>query len=166
LLADALLGLPPVVVGLGLYLMLSRSGPLGVFALLFTPGAMVLAQAVLATPIITALVHRALEEPWEEYGGALRVDGATRFRSIRTLLAIARRPVLTAVLAGFGRTISEVGAVLIVGGNIAGYTRTMTTAIVLETSKGDLELALGLGFILIGITIAVTASAFLLMEKE
>jgi len=166
LLADALLGLPPVVVGLGLYLMLSRSGPLGVLALLFTPGAMVLAQAVLATPIITALVHRALEEPWEEYGGALRVDGATRFRSIRTLLAIARRPVLTAVLAGFGRTISEVGAVLIVGGNIAGYTRTMTTAIVLETSKGDLELALGLGFILIGITIAVTASAFLLMEKE
>lgn len=165
LLANALLGLPPVVVGLGLYLILSRSGPLGPLALLFTPGAMVLAQAVLATPIIMALVHRAIEEPWQEYGGALRVDGATRLRSIQMLLAIARRPVLTAVLTGFGRTISEVGAVLVVGGNIAGYTRTMTTTIVLETSKGDLGLALGLGFILIGITIAVSAAAFVLGEK-
>ena len=165
LLANALLGLPPVVVGLGLYLMLSRSGPAGALALLFTPAAMVLAQAVLATPIIMALVHRAIEEPWQEYGGALRVDGATRLRSIQMLLAIARRPVLTAVLAGFGRTISEVGAVLVVGGNIAGYTRTMTTTIVLETSKGDLGLALGLGFILIGITIAVSAAAFVLGEK-
>ena len=165
LLANALLGLPPVVVGLGLYLMLSRSGPAGALALLFTPAAMVLAQAVLATPIIMALVHRAIEEPWQEYGGALRVDGATRLRSIQMLLAIARRPVLTAVLAGFGRTISEVGAVLVVGGNIADYTRTMTTTIVLETSKGDLGLALGLGFILIGITIAVSAAAFVLGEK-
>jgi len=165
LLANALLGLPPVVVGLGLYLMLSRSGPLGALALLFTPGAMVLAQAALATPIITALVHRAIEEPWQEYGGALRVDGATPLRSIQMLLAIARRPVLTAVLAGFGRTISEVGAVLIVGGNIAGYTRTMTTTIALETSKGDLGLALGLGLILIGITIAVSAAAFVVGEK-
>jgi tungstate transport system permease protein len=166
LLANALLGLPPVVVGLGLYLMLSRSGPAGALALLFTPGVMVLAQAVLATPIIMALVHRAIEEPWQEYGGALRVDGATRLRSIQMLLAIARRPVLTAVLAGFGRTISEVGAVLVVGGNIAGYTRTMTTTIVLETSKDDLGLALGLGFILIGITIAVSAAAFVLGEKR
>jgi len=165
LLANAFLGLPPVVVGLGLYLMLSRSGPLGPLTLLFTPGAMVLAQAVLATPIITALVHRAIEEPWQEYGGALRVDGATRLRSIRMLLAIAQRSVLTAVLAGFGRTISEVGAVLIVGGNIAGYTRTMTTAIALETSKGDLGLALGLGFILIGITVAVSAAAFVLGDR-
>lgn len=165
LLANALLGLPPVVVGLGLYLMLSRSGPLGTLALLFTPGAMVLAQAVLATPIITALVHRAVEGPWQEYGAALRVDGAARLQSIRMLLAIARLPVLTAVLAGFGRTVSEVGAVLIVGGNIAGYTRTMTTAIVLETSKGDLGLALGLGFIVIGISIAVSAAAFVLGEK-
>ena len=166
LLANAFLGLPPVVVGLALYLMLSRSGPLGALALLFTPGAMVLAQTVLATPIITALVHRAVEEPWQEYGGALRVDGAGRLRSIPILLAIARRPVLTAVLAGFGRTISEVGAVLIVGGNIAGYSRTMTTAIALETSKGDLTLALGLGFILIGISIAVSAGAFLLGEEK
>ena len=166
LLANAFLGLPPVVVGLGLYLMLSRSGPLGELALLFTPGGMVLAQTVLATPIITALAHRAIEAPWQEYGGALRVDGATRLRSIRMLLAIAQRPIITAVLAGFGRTISEVGAVLIVGGNIAGYTRTMTTAIALETSKGDLGLALGLGFILIGITVAVSAAAFVLGEKE
>jgi tungstate transport system permease protein len=165
LLANAFLGLPPVVVGLALYLLLSRSGPLGVLALLFTPGAMVIAQALLATPIITALTHRAIEEPWQEYGGALRVDGATRLRSIRMLLAIARRSAVTAVLAGFGRTISEVGAVLIVGGNIAGYTRIMTTAIVLKTSEGDLGLALGFGLVLIGISIAVSASVFALWER-
>jgi tungstate transport system permease protein len=165
LLANAFLGLPPVVVGLALYLLLSRSGPLGVLALLFTPGAMVIAQALLATPIITALTHRAIEVPWQEYGGALRVDGATRLRSIRMLLAIARRSAVTAVLAGFGRTISEVGAVLIVGGNIAGYTRIMTTAIVLKTSEGDLGLALGFGLVLIGISIAVSASAFALWER-
>ena len=162
LIANAFLGLPPVVVGLGLYLVFSRSGPLGALALLFTPSVMVLAQAVLAAPIITALAHRAVEEPWQEFGGALRVDGATRLRSIQMLLAIARRPVLTAVLAGFGRTISEVGAVLIVGGNIAGYTRTMTTAIVLKTSEGDFGLALGLGFIVIGISIVVSAVGFVL----
>jgi tungstate transport system permease protein len=165
LLANAFFGLPPVVVGLALYLMLSRSGPFGALALLFTPSAMVIAQTLLATPIITALAHRAIEEPWQEYGGALRVDGATRLRSIRMLLAIARRSIVTAVLAGFGRTISEVGAVLIVGGNIADYTRIMTTAIVLKTSEGELGLALSLGFILIGISIAVSASAFLLWER-
>ena len=165
LLANAFLGLPPVVVGLALYLMLSRSGPLGALALLFTPSAMMIAQALLATPIITALAHRAIEEPWQEYGGALRVDGATRLRSIRMLLSITRRSIVTAVLAGFGRTTSEVGAVLIVGGNIAGYTRIMTTAIVLKTSEGELGLALGLGFILIGISIAASASAFLLWER-
>ena len=166
LLANAFLGLPPVVVGLALYLMLSRSGPLGALGILFTPGAMVIAQALLATPIITALAHRAIEEPWREYGGALRVDGATRSRSIGMLLAIARGSVVTAVLAGFGRTISEVGAVLIVGGNIAGYTRIMTTAIVLKTSEGELGLALGLGLVLIGISIAVSASAFVLWERR
>jgi tungstate transport system permease protein len=166
LLANAFLGLPPVVVGLTLYLMLSRSGPLGALALLFTPSAMVIAQAILATPIITALTHRAIGEPWQEYGGALRVEGASRLRSIRVLLAIARRSVLTAVLAGFGRTISEVGAVLIVGGNIAGYTRIMTTAIVLKTSEGELGLALGFGLVLIGISIAVSASAFVLWERS
>ena len=165
LLANAFLGLPPVVVGLALYLVLSRSGPLGALSLLFTPGAMVAAQTVLATPIITALVHRAIEEPWQEYGAALRVDGATPLRSIRILLAISRRSVLTAVLAGFGRTISEVGAVLIVGGDIAGYTRIMTTAIVLKTSEGELGLALGLGLVLIGISITVSASAFVLWDK-
>jgi tungstate transport system permease protein len=166
LLANALLGLPPVVVGLGLYLLLSHSGPLGVLALLYTPSAMVIAQGILAAPITTALVHRAVEQPWQEYGPALRVDGASRLRSIQVVLAIARRPVLTAVLAGFGRTISEVGAVLIVGGNIAGYTRTMTTAIVLKTSEGDFGLALGLGFLLIGISIAVSATAFVLEERR
>jgi len=165
LFANALLGLPPVVVGLALYLLLSRSGPLGRLGLLFTPAAMALAQGSLATPIIVALVHRAVEEPWQVYGGALRADGAGRWRSILVLLAIARRSVVTAVLAGFGRTISEVGAVLIVGGNIAGYTRTMTTAIVLETSKGDLALALGLGFVLIGISIAVSAAAFVFERR-
>src|SRR5262249_37415699 len=122
-------------------------------------------QAVLAIPIITALVHRAVEDPWQEYGDALRVDGATRLRSIQMVLASARRPVMTAVFAGFGRPISEVGAGLIVGGSIAGYTGTMTTAIALETSKGDLGLALGLGLILIGITVAVSATAFVLGGK-
>ena len=164
-LANALLGLPPVVVGLGLYLLLSHSGPLGALALLFTPIAMVLAQAILALPIVAALTHRAVEEPWRRYGGALRVDGASRRRSIRVLLQVARRSVLTAVLAGFGRTISEVGAVLIVGGNIAGYTRTMTTAIVLTTEEGDFALALGLGFMLIGVSLVVSATAFVIEER-
>jgi tungstate transport system permease protein len=159
---NALLGLPPVVVGLALYLVLSRAGPLGDLRLLFTPGAMVLAQAVLATPIVTALVHRAVADLWAEYGGALRVDGATPLRAIPTLLAMGRLRMLTAGLAGFGRTISEVGAILVVGGNIAGYTRTMTTAIALETSKGNLSLALGLGLVLIGISVAVSATAFAL----
>jgi tungstate transport system permease protein len=159
---NALLGLPPVVVGLALYLLLSRSGPLGTLSLLFSPGAMVLAQTVLALPIVTALVHSASADLWAEYGGALQVDGATRLRAIPHLLAMARRRLVTAVLAGFGRTISEVGAILIVGGNIAGYTRTMTTTIVLETSKGNLSMALGLGFVLIGISVAVSATIFAL----
>ena len=161
-LVNALLGLPPVVVGLALYLVLSHSGPLGFLRLLFTPGAMVMAQATLATPIVAALVHRAMAELWAEYGGALQVDGATPQISIRILLAMGRVPLLTAALAGFGRTISEVGAILIVGGNVAGYTRTMTTAIALETSKGNLSLALGLGFVLIGISVAVSATTFAL----
>jgi tungstate transport system permease protein len=158
--ANAFLGLPPVVVGLALYLLLSRSGPLGALGLLFTPGAMVVAQTVLALPIVTALVHAASADLWAEYGAALQVDGAARLRAVPHLLAMARLQVVTAVLAGFGRTISEVGAILIVGGNIAGYTRTMTTAIVLETSKGNLSLALGLGLVLIGISIAVSATIF------
>jgi len=162
ILLNGLLGLPPVVVGLALYLLLSRSGPLGWLGLLFTPGGMVLAQATLAMPIIGALAHRAVQGPWTEYGDALRVDGASRLRVIPMLLLIARPAVLTAVLAGFGRTISEVGAILIVGGNIAGYTRTMTTTIVLETSKGELPVAVGLGLVLIGLTVAVSATGFVL----
>ena len=157
---NALLGLPPVVVGLVLYLLLSRSGALGGLGLLFTPSAMVLAQTVLALPIVAALVHAGTTDLWAEYGGPLQVDGATRLRAMAHLLAIARSRLVTAILAGFGRTISEVGAILIVGGNIAGYTRTMTTAIVLETSEGNLSLALGLGFVLIGISIAVSATIF------
>ena len=129
--ANALLGLPPVVVGLVLYLLLSRSGPLGGLGLLFTPAAMILAQTALALPIVTALAHRAAEERWLEYGDALMDLGASRARAVPSLIAMARAPMLTAVLAGFGRTVSEVGAIIIVGGNIAAYTRTMTTAIVL-----------------------------------
>jgi len=159
---NAFLGLPPVVVGLALYMLLSRSGLLGGLGLLFSPGAMVLAQALLAIPIVTALVHSASIELWAEFGGALLIDGATRPRALPHLLAMGRTRLVTAVLAGFGRTISEVGAILMVGGNIAGYTRTMTTAIVLETSKGNLSLALGLGFVLIGISIVVSATIFAL----
>jgi tungstate transport system permease protein len=166
ILANAFLGLPPVTVGLALYLLLSRSGALGFLGLLFTPVAMVLAQATLATPIVAALVHRALEDAWEQYGGALMVDGATRLRAVAHLLAMERTQILTAVLAGFGRTTSEVGAILIVGGNIAGYTRTMTTTIVLETSKGNLSLALGLGLVVIGISIAVSTTVFALGERR
>ncbi len=161
-LVNALLGLPPVVVGLLIYLILSRSGPLGFAGLLFTPTAMIAAQVVLATPIVVALVHRAMALLWSEYGDVMRVDGASKGRSIRELFLIGRGALLTAFLAAFGRAIAEVGAIIIVGGNIRGYTRTMTTAIALETSKGDLALALGLGLILILLSVIVSAAAFLL----
>jgi tungstate transport system permease protein len=164
--ANALLGLPPVVVGLALYLALSRSGPLGFIGILFTPAAMIVAQALLALPIVTALMHRAAAELWQVYGEALMDLGATRGRALPVILAIGRVHVLTAVLAGFGRTISEVGAIIIVGGNIAGYTRTMTTAIALETSRGDLALALGLGLVLIGISMLVSSVAFALAGRH
>jgi tungstate transport system permease protein len=159
---NALMGLPPVVVGLFVYLLLSRSGPLGVLGLLFTPSAMVVAQAILVTPIITVLVWRTVSGPWATYGEAMLIDGASRLRAIPELLAMSGAGLLTAVLAGFGRAIAEVGAIIIVGGNIAGVTRTMTTAIALETSKGDLPLALALGIILISLSIGVSAVAFLL----
>jgi tungstate transport system permease protein len=162
---SALLGLPPVVVGLFLYVLLSRSGPLGFLGLLFTPGAMVLAQAILVAPIVIVLAQRAVAEPWARFGDALRIDGASRLRAIPELFAMSRAGLLTAVLAGFGRAIAEVGAIIIVGGNIAGVTRTMTTAIALETSRGNLPLALGLGIILIAISIAVSALAFLLARR-
>jgi tungstate transport system permease protein len=162
---NSLLGLPPAVVGLVLYLLLSRSGPLGAIELLFTPTAMVIAQAVLALPIVTALTHRAVEELWAAYGDALMDLGANRWRAVPALLAMGRLSMLTAVLAGFGRTMSEVGAIIVVGGNIAGYTRTMTTAVVLETSRGDLPLALGLGFVLIGLSLMISATAFALAGR-
>jgi tungstate transport system permease protein len=161
-LVNAFLGLPPVVVGLVLYLALSRSGPLGFLSLLFTPVGMVIAQTVLATPIITALVHRASERAWARYGDELTTDGATRLQAVPHILMIARADLVTAVLAGFGRTISEVGAVILVGGNIRGLTRTMTTTIALQTSQGDLSLALALGAVLVGISISISATVFAL----
>jgi len=157
--ANALLGLPPVVVGLAVYLLLSRSGPLGSFGILFTPTAMVIAQCALGTPIVIALVHRTAVGHWRDYGDALLVDGASRRRTIWPLLNIGREGLLTAFLAAFGRAIAEVGAIIIVGGNIRGYTRTMTTAIALETSKGDLSQALALGMILVVLSMAVSAAA-------
>jgi tungstate transport system permease protein len=163
--ANGLLGLPPAVVGLALYLLLSRSGPLGALHLLFTPAAMVIAQALLALPIIIALAHRAAEDLWRLFGDALMDLGASRWRAVPALIAMGRLGMLTAVLAGLGRTMSEVGAILIIGGNIAGYTRTMTTAIVLETSKGELPLALGLGMVLIGLTTMIGAAAFALAGR-
>lgn len=164
-LTNALLGLPPVVVGLALYLLLSRSGPLGAAGLLFTPTAMVIAQTLLATPIVVALVHRPASLLWAEYGDLARIDGLSTLRSIGLLFALGRTSLLTAFLAAFGRAIAEVGAIIIVGGNIRGFTRTMTTAIALETSKGDLPLALGLGFILLALSVAVSTVAFLLVGR-
>jgi len=164
-LTNALLGLPPVVVGLALYLFLSRSGPLGAAGLLFTPAAMIIAQTLLATPIVVALVHRPASLLWAEYGDLARIDGLSALRSMALLFALGRTSLLTAFLAAFGRAIAEVGAIIIVGGNIRGFTRTMTTAIALETSKGDLPLALGLGLILLALSVAVSTIAFLLVGR-
>jgi tungstate transport system permease protein len=164
-LINAFFGLPPVVVGLVLYLALSRSGPLGSLALLFTPTAMVIAQTILAIPIITALVHRASERAWARYGDELTSDGATMLQAIPQILMIIRADLVTAILAGFGRTISEVGAVILVGGNIRGLTRTMTTTIALQTSQGDLSLALALGAVLVGISISISATVFALAGR-
>lgn len=158
-LLNALMGLPPVVVGLLIYLMLSRAGPLGEFGLLFTPTAMVIAQAVLITPIIAALSRQVIEDAWREYEEQLCSLGASSFAAAKTLLWDARFALMTVVLAGFGRAAAEVGAVMIVGGNIDGVTRVMTTAIALETSKGDLPLALGLGMVLVAIIIGVNLLA-------
>jgi len=158
---NALLGLPPVVVGLFVYLMLSRAGPMGALGWLFTPAAMVAAQTVLATPIVAALTHRVCEPLWVEYGDSLLIGGASRPRAIPVVLAMARDGLVTAFLAAFGRAIAEVGAIIIVGGNIRGYTRTMTTAIALETSRGDLALALGLGMILISLSLLVSTASVL-----
>ena len=159
-LLNALMGLPPVVVGLAVYLALSRSGPLGSFGLLFTPGAMIVAQTVLVTPIIAALTRQTIEDLWIEYRDELTAMNLGPLGRVAALIWDARFSLVTALLAGFGRAAAEVGAIIIVGGNIEGFTRTMTTAIALETSKGDLPLAVGLGLVLIGIVIAVNALAW------
>ena len=159
---NALLGLPPVVAGLIVYLLLSRSGPLGEFGLLFTPSAMVIAQCVLALPIVVALTHRALQPLWKQFGDSFAVVGASRALAGFELIRMGRGALLTIFLAAFGRAIAEVGAILVVGGNIRGFTRTMTTTIALETSKGELGLALGLGLILVSISLLVSTLGFTL----
>jgi tungstate transport system permease protein len=159
---NAMMGLPPVVVGLLVYLSLSRAGPLGSLGLLFTPTAMVIAQTVLVAPIIAGLSRQTLEDAWQEYAEQLRSLGATPFHAALTLLWDTRYSLVTIVLAGFGRAAAEVGAVMIVGGNIAGVTRVMTTSIALETSKGDLPLALGLGIILVTLVLGINAAAQLI----
>jgi tungstate transport system permease protein len=159
-LLNALMGLPPVVVGLAVYLMLSRSGPLGSWGLLFTPQAMVIAQTVLVAPIIAALTRQTIQDLWIEYGDELTAMNIGPAGRVATLIWDARFSLVTALLAGFGRAAAEVGAIIIVGGNIEGFTRTMTTAIALETSKGDLPLAVGLGMVLISLVIVVNALAW------
>jgi tungstate transport system permease protein len=161
---SSLMGMPPVVVGLVVYLLLSRSGPLGVFGLLFTPTAMIAAQVVIVTPIIAALTRQLVEDLWSEYREQLLSLGCGPRRAISTLLWDGRFSVVTALLAGFGRASAEVGAVMIVGGNIDHVTRMMTTAIALETSKGDLALALGLGIILIVVALGVNGAAFVIRD--
>ena len=161
---NALLGLPSVVVGLVVYLMLSRAGPLGSLGILFTPQAIVIAQTLLVLPIVAALARQFVEDAWREYREQLTSLGVSPWRAVPTLLWDLRFSLLTVVLAGFGRAASEVGAVMIVGGNIDGVTRVMTTAIALETSKGDLPLALGLGAILIAVVLALNAAAYAIRE--
>jgi tungstate transport system permease protein len=157
---NAMMGLPPVVVGLAIFLALSRSGPLGAWGLLFTPQAMVIAQTVLVAPIIAALSRQTIEDLWTEYRDELAAMNVGPVRRVATLIWDARFSLVTALLAGFGRAAAEVGAIIIVGGNIDGFTRTMTTAIALETSKGDLPLAVGLGMVLIAIVVAINALAW------
>ena len=159
-LLNAMMGLPPVVIGLAIFLLLSRSGPLGSWGLLFTPQAMVIAQTVMVAPIIAALTRQTIEDLWAEYRDELAAMHVGPVRRVTTLIWDARFSLVTALLAGFGRAAAEVGAIIIVGGNIDGFTRTMTTAIALETSKGDLPLAIGLGLVLIAIVIAINGLAW------
>lgn len=156
---NALMGLPPVVVGLAIYLLISRSGPLGVFGLLYTPAAMIAAQAVLVTPIVTALTRQTIEDLNAEYDDYLRSLDLSFKDRLQTLLWDARTSLVTAAIAGLGRAVAEVGAVIIVGGNIDHVTRVMTTAIALETSKGDLALAMALGMILLAISLTLNVAA-------
>jgi tungstate transport system permease protein len=163
---NALMGLPPVVVGLIIYILLSRSGPFGVFGLLFTPWAMIIAQVVIITPIIASISHQAMRELWAEYHDLLISLNTSKWQRIKTLIWDGRRNLLTAGLAGFGRAIGEVGAIMIVGGNIDHATRVLTTAIALETGKGDFALALGLGFVLIGLALFVNMAIHWLSRTE
>jgi tungstate transport system permease protein len=164
ILLNALMGLPPVVVGLLVYLLLSRAGPLGPLGLLFTPTAMVIAQSIIVLPIVAALARQTIADLHEEYDEYLRSLGCTPLQSVATLLWDGRFRLLTAVMAGFGRAIAEVGAVIIVGGNIQHSTRVMTTTIALETSKGNLALALGLGLILVTLALGVNAAALVVSD--
>jgi tungstate transport system permease protein len=161
---NALMGLPSVVVGLVVYLLLSRAGPLGSFGILFTPMAMVIAQTILIAPTLAALTRSVVGDGWSEYREQLRSLGETRLGAAMTLLWDLKFSLVTILLAGFGRAASEVGAVIIVGGNIDGVTRVMTTTIALETSKGDLPLALALGLVLLSIVLAVNAGAYFVKE--
>ena len=158
---NAMMGLPPVVVGLAVYLALSRSGPLGFMGILFTPQAMIVAQTILVTPIIAALTRQTIEDLWAEYRDELTAMNVSALGRVATLVWEARFSLVTAMLAGFGRAAAEVGAVIIVGGNIDGFTRTMTTAIALETSKSNLSLAVGLGMVLMAIIVGVNAAAWM-----
>jgi len=163
---NALMGLPPVVVGLFVYIMFSRSGPFGVLGLLFTPTVMIIAQVIIITPLIASIAHQAIRELWAEYHDLLLSLNTTKRQRILTLIWDGRRALLTAALAGFGRAIGEVGAIMIVGGNIDHATRVLTTAIALETGKGDFALALGLGFILIGLAIVLNLAIHILSRTE
>ncbi|MEL6838084.1 MAG: ABC transporter permease [Pseudomonadota bacterium] len=163
---NALMGLPPVVVGLIVYLLLSRSGPFGVLGLLFTPTAMIIAQVIIITPLIASIAHQAIRDIWAEYHDLLISLSTTKRQRIKTLLWDGRRALITASLAGFGRGIGEVGAIMIVGGNIDNATRVLTTAIALETGKGDFALALGLGFVLIALAIAVNLAIHTIGRTE
>jgi len=163
---NALMGLPPVVVGLIVYIFLSRSGPFGVLGLLFTPTAMIIAQIIIITPLIASISHQAIRDLWSDYHDLLISLNTTKWQRVKTLIFDARRSLLTASLAGFGRAIGEVGAIMIVGGNIDHVTRVLTTAIALETGKGDFAFALALGFILIAIAIAVNLAIHSVSRTE
>ncbi|MEL7105276.1 MAG: ABC transporter permease [Pseudomonadota bacterium] len=163
---NALMGLPPVVVGLVVYLLLSRTGPFGVFNLLFTPGAMIIAQVIIVTPLVASIAHQALRTLWTEYHDFLVSLDTTTWQRVQTVIWDARRQLLTSVLAGFGRAIGEVGAIMIVGGNIDQLTRVLTTAISLETSKGNFELALALGIVLILLALGVSLLSHLISRPR
>lgn len=163
---NALMGLPPVVVGLIVYLLLSRSGPFGVLGLLFTPTAMIIAQVIIITPLIASITHQAMRELWSDYHDLLISLNTSKHQRVAALIWDGRRTLMTAALAGFGRAIGEVGAIMIVGGNIDHATRVLTTAISLETGKGDFALALGLGFVLIALTLVVNLAIHALSQTE